>query len=76
MNPMSVDEFIRKASGEFHADPQAVKAAIDAGDVSRLTASMSKADMEKVQAVLSDKDKLNEILNSPMGKALLKHLAK
>ena len=35
-----------------------------------------KADMEKVQAVLSDKDKLNEILNSPMGKALLKRLAK
>lgn len=73
---MSVNEFIRKASGEMKADPQAVKAAIDAGDVSKLTASMNSADMEKVQAILNDKNKLNEILNSPMGKALFKHLSK
>ncbi len=76
MNPMSVDQFIRKASGEMQADPKAVKAAIDSGDVSKLTASLSQADMAKVQSILADKDKLNEILNSPMGKALLKQLGK
>ncbi len=73
---MSVNEFIRKASGEVNADPQAVKAAIESGDIAKLTSSMSQADMEQVKAILSDKNKLNEILNSPMGKALFKHLSK
>ncbi|MBR4869137.1 MAG: hypothetical protein IKU10_08260 [Clostridia bacterium] len=73
---MSVNEFIRKATNEANVDPKAIKSAIDAGDISKLTASMSKADMEQVQAILNDKNKLNEILNSPMGKALFKHLSK
>ena len=74
-NP-SMNDWIQQASNQMKTDPKAVKAAIDAGDYSKLTANISQDDMEKVKAILNDKQKLNEILTSPMGKALLKQLGK
>ncbi len=74
-NP-SWNDWINQASGQLNVNPDSVKAAIDAGDIQKLTASMSQADLEKVTSIMNDREKLNEILSSPMGKALLKQLGK
>lgn len=74
-NP-SLNDWIHQASGQLNVNPDSVKAAIDAGDIQKLTASMSQADLEKVTSIMNDREKLNEILSSPMGKALLKQLGK
>lgn len=72
MKKNSVDSFLKQAANSGKTDPQAVKDALNTGDISKLTASLSKEDMAKVQAVLSDKQKMQEILNSPLGKSFLK----
>lgn len=76
MNKNPMDQWIQKASNQMKTNPKAVKEAINAGDVSKLTASMSRSDMEKVQAVLNDKQKMQELLNSPMGKKFLSQFQK
>lgn len=76
MNPKDINEFFRRSAGSKTTDPQAVKEAIDKGDLSKVAASMSKEDMNKVQAILSDKEKLQSILNSPLAKNLLKQMGK
>lgn len=38
--------------------------------------SLSQSDREKIQSVLSDKKKLNEILSSPLARELIKKLRK
>lgn len=76
MNKNPMDQWIQKASNQMKTNPKAVKEAINNGDVSKLTASMSRADMEKVQAVLNDKQKMQELLNSPMGKKFLSQFQK
>ena len=76
MNSNGMNDFFRQAAGSKTTDPQAVKDAINKGDVSKIAASMSKEDMEKVQAILADKEKMEKILSSPLAKNLLKQLGK
>ena len=72
----ATNEFFRQAAGGNKTDPKAVKEAIDKGDISKIAASMSKEDMDKVQAILSDKEKLDQILRSPLAKTFLKQFGK
>lgn len=76
MNQKELDAFFRNASGRNATDPKAVKEAIDKGDVSKIAASMSNEDMEKVKAILSDKEKMQSIMNSPLAKTFLKQFGK
>ncbi len=76
MNNRSMEDWIQGASHQLKADPKTVKAAINSGDISQLTASMSQTDQAKVQAVLNDPEKMKELLHSPAGKALLKLFGK
>ena len=73
---MSNQNIIGQLSKGMNVDPQTVKNAIDSGDVSKLTASLSSQDMQKVQSILQDKEKMQEILNSPLGKAFMKNFGK
>ncbi len=77
MNQNNFDAFFRNASGgRTTTDPKAVKEAIDKGDVSKIAASMSQEDMEKVKAILADKEKMQSIMNSPLAKTFLKQFGK
>ena len=69
-NPMKM--FFNQTGGSQTTDPQKVKEAINQGDISKIAASMSKEDMNKVQAILSDKEQMEKILQSPLAKTLLK----
>jgi len=68
----SADDWIKGASDQLKIDPQSVKDAINQGDIKRLTANMSQDDMAKVQAILNDQEKMEQLLRSPAGKALMK----
>jgi hypothetical protein len=76
MGMNSNNNIIGQLSKGMNMDPKQVKAAIDSGDISKLTASLSKADMDKVQSILRDKEKLQEILESPFGKSFMKNFGK
>ncbi len=70
-----MNDFTKQFRGSS-VDPNLVKQAIDSGDVKKLTSSLSREDMAKVQAVLNDKEKMEQLLNSPMAKAFLKQMGK
>ncbi len=76
MNPNAMNELFRQVAGSKTTNPQAVKDAINKGDISKIAASMSQEDMDKVQAILADKEKMEKILSSPLAKNLLKQLGK
>ncbi len=76
MNQNPLNELFRQSAGSKTTNPDAVKEAINQGDISKIAASMSKEDMDKVQAILSDKEKMQSILNSPLAKNFLKQFGK
>ena len=73
-NPMK--DFLGQSGGSKTTDIQKVKEAIHQGVVSKIAASMSKEDMSKVQAILSDKQQMEKIMQSPLAKSFLKQLGK
>ena len=76
MNSNSMKEFLKQSGGSTATNVEKVKEAIQQGDVSKIASSMSKEDMNKVQAILSDKEQMEKILQSPLAKTLLKQLGK
>ncbi|MBR3844843.1 MAG: hypothetical protein IKM39_04980 [Clostridia bacterium] len=76
MNQNAMNDFFHQTAGGIKTNPKAVKEAIDKGDISKIAASMSKEDMDKVQAILADKEKMDQILRSPLAKTFLKQFGK
>ncbi len=76
MNSNSMKEFLKQSGGSTATNVEKVKEAIQQGDVSKIASSMSKEDMNKVQAILSDKEQMEKILQSSLAKTLLKQLGK
>ena len=71
-----MNEFLKQSSGSGKTNIEKVKEAINQGDISKIAASMSKEDMNKVQTILSDKEQMDKILQTPLAKTLLKQLGK
>lgn len=76
MKNQSLEQWLQNAAGGGKTDPKAVQRAIQTGDASKLAASLSPSDLEKVKAVLNDKQKMQEILNSPMGRQFMNRIQK
>ena len=66
---------ITSASGG-KLDKEAISKAAKSRDTSSLINSLSQEDKQKLNNILSDKDALSEILNSPQAKALMKMFGK
>lgn len=56
-------------------DPKDVTEATKTGDASKLIGSLSEADKEKLNSVLSDKESLAKLLKSPQAAAIMKMLS-
>lgn len=57
-------------------DKEAITKAAKSGDTSSLINSLSQEDKQKLNNILSDKQALAEVLNSPQAKALMKMFGK
>ncbi len=76
MNFNSMNDLFGRSGGSKTTDVQKVKEAIHQGNVAQIAASMSQEDLNKVQEILSDKEQMEKILQSPLAKNLLKQLGK
>lgn len=63
-----------KSGGKF--DKETISKAAKNGDVSQLVNKLSQEDKQKLNNILSDKQALSEVLNSPQAKALMKMFGK
>ena len=57
-------------------DKEALSKAAKSGDTSSLINSLSQEDKQKLNNILSDKQELSKVLNSPQAKALMKMFGK
>ncbi len=57
-------------------DKDTISKAAKNGDVSQLVNKLSQEDKQKLNNILSDKQALSEVLNSPQAKALMKMFGK
>ena len=65
------EQLYRAASQKLGVTPEAIRAAAEAGDLSALS---GKVDIQALNAVLNDQNKLQQMLNSPQAQMLLKKL--
>ncbi|MGI6279970.1 MAG: hypothetical protein ACOYJS_05360 [Acutalibacteraceae bacterium] len=68
-----LSKLLSGANGKI--DPKTVADASNTGDPSKLLNSLSEEDRKKVNAVLSDKEALANILKSPQAAAIMKLLS-
>lgn len=68
------DNIINAASKKLGADRSVLENAAKSGDVQSLLGKMSNEQKQKLQSVLSDKEKTEKILNSPQAQAIIKKL--
>lgn len=65
-------EMLKEAEKKMGMTPDEIKKAINSGDVSGIMKNLGKADAQKVQKVLSNKDSAMKLLSTPQAQALLK----
>lgn len=70
------DTLTRAAAQKLGRPEQEIKQAIEGGGLSGLLQSLSPADAKRLEEVLSDRQKLDKLLNSKKAKMLLSQLLK
>ena len=69
-NKKILEDMLNTSGGKIDRD--ALEKATKSGDASALMGSLSQNDKEKLNQILSDKEELAKILNSPQAQMLLK----
>ena len=65
-------DVLKEAEKKMGMTPDEIKKAIDGKDVSKIMKNLGKADAQKVQKVLSNKESAMKLLSTPQAQALLK----
>lgn len=61
MNEKNIDKIINAASQKLGTSPEKLRQTLEAGDMKTLSAGLSKADKEKLRAVLSNEELVNKL---------------
>ncbi|WP_322175518.1 hypothetical protein [Acutalibacter caecimuris] len=69
-----LDALLNMTAQRLGSTPEALKAAAQNGDLSRLMGGMGQAEGEAMQKVLSDPEAAKKLLSTPQAQALLKML--
>lgn len=69
-----IDALLASSGGKLNRD--SINRAADSNDVSPLINSLSPADREKLNKVMSDKESMEKLLKSPQAQLILKSVLK
>lgn len=69
-----IQNILNSLSQRLGESPDKLKANMQNGDMSKMLNNMDKKQAEKVQEILSDKEKTEKLLSTPQAQALLKKL--
>ncbi len=69
-NKQSIENILKMSGNKL--DRQTLEKAAKNGDASSLVKNLSQDDKQKLDEILSDKEKLSEVLKSPQAQMLLK----
>lgn len=69
-----IQDILNSLSKRLGENPDKLKANIQSGDMSKMLNNIDKKQADKIQEVLSDKEKTEKLLSTPQAQALLKKL--
>lgn len=61
MNQGNFEDLLRSASQKLNTSPDKLKKTLEKGDIKALSASLSKADKEKLRAVLANEELMKKL---------------
>ncbi|MGN1041539.1 MAG: hypothetical protein ACI4PJ_02230 [Acutalibacteraceae bacterium] len=68
----SIEEMLNKTSKKLGTNPDKLKDAVSKGNVNDLLKNLDNKQAGKVSKILSDKNKVSELLSSPKAQELIK----
>ncbi|HHZ05926.1 MAG TPA: hypothetical protein GX401_03965 [Clostridiales bacterium] len=74
MSNNNMDNLLNTLSQRLGTSPEALQQAVQKNNMGKLLGNMDKAQADKLQKILSDKEASKKLLDSPQAKALLKKL--
>ena len=74
MQQRDLEQLFAKLAAGTKTDPEAFKQAVKGSNAEALTGALPEDARRQVEAVLSDQNKLNELLNSSLARRLMKEL--
>lgn len=76
MNENDYNKLIQAASAKLGASPEQLKKALERGDMTSLTSSLSKADKEKLRMILSNKALMEKLRSAGSPDEIMRMLGK
>ncbi len=72
--PAQMDRLLQVASQQLGKSPDELKTAFERGGLCGIASSLSPTEVSKAEAILKDKDKTAQLLNTPAVQQLLQKL--
>lgn len=69
-----IQDILNSLSKRLGEDPEKLKANAQSGNMSKMLDNMDKKQADKIQEILNDKEKTEQILKTPQAQALIKKL--
>ena len=76
MNENDYNKLIQAASAKLGTSPEQLKKALERGDMTSLTASLSKVDKEKLRMILSNKALMEKLRSAGSPDEIMRMLGK
>ncbi len=74
LSPAQMDQLIRTLAGQLRCDPDQLRQQLQSGNYGAVTSSMNQNDAQQVQNLLKNPKQLQQVMNSPEMKELLRKL--
>lgn len=76
LSPAQVESLLQSLAQQLHCDPNQLRQQLQNGNLSAVTRSMSDSDVQQVKNLLNDPKQLQQVMNSPEMKELLRRIQK
>lgn len=76
LSPAQVESLLQSLAQQLHCDPNQLRQQLQNGNLSAVTRSMSNSDVQQVKNLLNDPKQLQQVMNSPEMKELLRRIQK
>lgn len=76
LSPGQMESLIQSLAQQLHCDPNQLRQQLQSGNFSAVTRSMSNSDVQQVKKLMNDPKQLQQVMNSPEMKELLRRIQK
>lgn len=74
LSPAQMESLLQSLAQQLHCDPNQLRQQLQSGNLSAVTRSMNGSDVQQVQNLLKDPRQLQQVMNSPEMKELLRRI--